>query len=279
MKVYDILRLHPEWIADPKAHRAEIGDFAHTYIWELFKMDAQIRDNVLWHDLNKILEVKMGINTFCGLDVEKEEITENQAKADRNKIAILERLVKAICWQLTDYSYCLQHSDIERFYLENEDELGFIDIENWPMAEIGQDVFAGLQPKIKAKSQWKGMKEDNAKELYNNLKNANLIDCNEDDFLWYFSQSKTQERATQTPPDKIKWVPKKCNNFAYFGMMLYKLMGKDRVNWMCLLNIFHTTFTSEQLKSSKNGMSNGMDSYPDKATAIEEALKVLNKDK
>ena len=275
MKVYNILQQHPEWAADPKAHRAEVGDYAHTYIWELFKLNEQLRDSVLWHDLNKIMEVREALIAFCGLDGEADQTTESQRQADLNKIAILERLIKAICWQLADYSYCLDNTDVERFYLENDGDLAFIAIEEWPTSAIGQEVFAGIKENEKtSKAKYlKGIDENKAKSIYNGLKDANIIDCTEDDFLWYFSTSKATARATQTPPDKLEWKPTAINTFAYFGIMLFeKCYNAQRVNWAQMLNTFAIKCDPEQLKSAKNGIKNGRDSYPNNATDIDKAF-------
>ena len=271
MKVYDILKQHPEWIADPKAHRAEISDYAHTYIWELFKIDEQLRSTILWHDLNKIMQIREALIMFCGLDGEADQITEAQTRADQNKAAILERLIKAICWQLADYDYHLKKADIAQFCKDNEGALEFMAINDWPTNEM---------PKKRAKEQWlKGIPEEKAKSIYKKLKEAQIIDCSEDDFLWYFSTTKAKERAanTTTPPDKLNWKPTAINNFAYFGVKVFQTMTNTpdyknvKVNWQALLNIFSVTFTAEQLKSAKNGILNGRDSLPQYATEIENA--------
>ena len=42
MRIYDIHNQHPEWVENPTAHRAEIREAAHAYIWDFFKMGADV---------------------------------------------------------------------------------------------------------------------------------------------------------------------------------------------------------------------------------------------
>lgn len=210
MRIYDIHNQHPEWVENPTEHRAEIREAAHAYIWDFFKMGADVRDRVLLRDLNAIADNRSQILAYWEYNGNP-EAEPTEYRQSRAKCAILERVFKLILRYLAYYGYILQYEDITAFYIGREDkELNFVNIEDWPtnqteaqeksLKEFIHDLHK-IEQSENQPTPYFDLGNDVAKQLYKELKGK--IDCTEENFLWYFGEDAQREGKEQ--PAKIDW--------------------------------------------------------------------------
>lgn len=257
MKIFDLPNSRPEWVENPKAHRAEISDSAHAFIWDLFKMEAPIRKAVFWHDLAALVNYRALLLDFSE--------TDGQDSDTANKILILELLIKSVAWHLNEYAYLLDSRELTDFYLERGADIDFIDIKTWPTkAQAPQNT-------TNQKGRYlPGFKDNEAKAIYKRLTDSRLIDSSEDLFIWYFGEPK--HRANQEPPaDKIKWLPETGNSYVFFCMEIKKKMCGEsgNIKWQ----LFDQAIEHKPLKSyTHTAKEINEGSYPALAGVIEKCL-------
>ena len=212
MRIYDIHNQHPEWVAAPTAYRAEIREAAHAYIWDFFKMGADVRDRVLLRDLNAIADNRSQILAI-GANIGDPDISEKEQRDNKTKAQILEKVFRYIIRYLAYYGYTLQYDDVEHFYLVRDNDLYFIDREEWPTnaQEVREkslnDFILALNDIERNEAQqiyYIDLGNDTAKELYGELnEKKTIVDCSENDFLWYFGSDENRIEKKQT--ERIKW--------------------------------------------------------------------------
>ena len=226
MRIYDIHNQHPEWVAAPTAYRAEIREAAHAYIWDFFKMGADVRDRVLLRDLNAIADNRSQILAI-GANIGDPDISEKEQRDNKTKAQILEKVFRYIIRYLAYYGYTLQYDDVEHFYLVRDNDLYFIDREEWPTnaQEVREkslnDFILALNDIERNEAQqiyYIDLGNDTAKELYGELnEKKTIVDCSENDFLWYFGSD--EKRIEKKQPERIKWNDD-AKKLAYLNLLL-----------------------------------------------------------
>ncbi len=292
MRIYDIHNQHPEWVENPTAHRAEIREAAHAYIWDFFKMGADVRDRVLLRDLNAIADNRNQIITYWEYNGSP-EAEPTAYKQDRTKCYILEKVFGYIIRYLSYYGYALQYADIEQFYIGRENtELKFIAPEDWPstgkpqanedFAEIA-DKLRQFERKESQQANYINIGDKLAESLYKELTDIKVInDCSRNDFLWYFGEDSHRTKTKQ--PNKIKWYGN-INEFAYFVLLLtLQIEGNVSIvmEWEKYKRIFHNSKTGKEwkgLEAAANKMKSGNNALPAKMKieSLETGNKLLSK--
>lgn len=288
MRIYDIHNQHPEWVENPTEHRDEIREAAHAYIWDFFKMGADVRDRVLFRDLNAIADNRSQIIAYWEYNGNP-EAEPTEYRQSRAKCAILERVFRLIVRYLAYYGYALQYEDLEVFYNgRDEKELNFIKFEEWYITEPNANKdFAEAYKELskilyaiehdKQDTPHFNLGEETAKRLYKELKGK--ICCTEENFLWYFGNSKLREGKEQ--PEQIEWYGQ-TTEFAALALII-TLQAEKTINaqteWEKFKQIFKNctdkrwdNLSQEQNKiKAKKKLPNKL-----KIESLEQGLKLLN---
>ena len=109
-----------------------------------------------------------------------------------------------------------------------------------------------VNPFLESDDKKSSLSVDDAKKIACKLITNNFIDCNTDDFAWYFCGE--QNRANKSKPAPLKWIGKK-NAFAYFGYLIsWKVSYRYRgcVPWKQLLLIFDGIKFGEKAPTEKS---------------------------
>ncbi|MBR4592237.1 MAG: hypothetical protein IKO35_03420 [Elusimicrobiaceae bacterium] len=294
MRIYDIHNQHPEWVEEPTAYRAEIREAAHAYIWDFFKMGADVRDRVLLRDLNAIADNRNQIQTYWEYNGNP-EAEPTEYRQDRAKCYILEKVFGYIIRYLAYYGYALKYEDVEQFYIGREDkELIFIAPEDWlttgkpqaneDFAEIA-DILRIIERKESQQTNYINVGDKLAESLYKELSDSKVIldcDCSKDNFLWYFGDD--THRTSKEQPNIIKWYGG-INEFAYFALLM-TLQTEGNVSimieWEKYKRIFKNGKTGEEwkgLETAANKMKSPKNALPAKfkIKSLECGTKLLEK--
>ena len=272
MRIYDIHNQHPEWVENPTAHRAEIREAAHAYIWDFFKMGADVRDRVLLRDLNAIADNRNQILAI-GANIGDPDISEKEQSDNKTKAQILEKVFRYIIRYLAYYGYALQYDDVEHFYLVRDNDLYFIDREEWLTTDKVQanedfteiaDILRNIERDKAQQINYIDLGDDKAKALYKELnEKKTIVDCNEDDFLWYFGSD--GNRTEKKQPERIKWNDD-AKKLAYLTLLIETYKNETLVG--TIKRIFHNykgTKRKEEwgeLSNDKSKMNSGKAEKP-----------------
>ena len=286
MRIYDIHNQHPEWVENPTEHRAEIREAAHAYIWDFFKMGADVRDRVLLRDLNAIADNRNQILAYWEF-IGNPEAEPTEYRQSRAKCVILERVFKLILRYLAYYGYILQYEDITAFYIGREDnELNFVNIEDWPtnqtevkkksLEEFIKDLHA-IEQSENLPTPYFNLGNEVAKKLFEELKGK--IDCTEENFLWYFGED--SQRVGKEQPQKIDWYGQ-TNEFAALATLITLQVDKviaTNTEWEKFKRIFNncTEKKWDKLSQEQNNIK-AKKKIPSKLkiTSLETGIKLLN---
>lgn len=211
MRIYDIHNQHPEWVENLQAHKEEIRDTAHTYVMEFFKMGADVRNRVLFRDLNAMAGNRQNLLIYSQYQGDPESDKETRAK-----VQILEKVFRYIIRYLAYYGYVLNFEEVEELYKDSivgDNTFSFIDIEEWPTnaQEVKEkslneflETLRGIERNEAQQINYIDLGADTAKALYKELNDKKtIIECSEETFLWYFGSDKN--RADKEQPERIKW--------------------------------------------------------------------------
>lgn len=272
MRIYDIHNQHPEWVEEPIAYRAEIREAAHAYIWDFFKMGADVRDRVLLRDLNAIADNRNQILAI-GANIGDPDISEKEQSDNKTKAQILEKVFRYIIRYLAYYGYALQYDDVEHFYLARDNDLYFIDREEWLTTDKVQanedfteiaDILRNIERDKAQQINYIDLGDDKAKALYKELnEKKTIVDCNEDDFLWYFGSD--GNRTEKKQPERIKWNDD-AKKLAYLTLLIETYKNETLVG--TIKRIFHNykgTKRKEEwgeLSNDKSKMNSGKAEKP-----------------
>ena len=272
MRIYDIHNQHPEWVEEPTAYRAEIREAAHAYIWDFFKMGADVRDRVLLRDLNAIADNRNQIQAYWEYNGNP-EAEPTEYRQDRAKCYILEKVFRYIIRYLAYYGYALQYDDVEHFYLVRDNDLYFIDREEWLTTDKVQanedfteiaDILRNIERDKAQQINYIDLGDDKAKALYKELnEKKTIVDCNEDDFLWYFGSD--GNRTEKKQPERIKWNDD-AKKLAYLTLLIETYKNETLVG--TIKRIFHNykgTKRKEEwgeLSNDKSKMNSGKAEKP-----------------
>lgn len=238
MRIYDIHNQHPEWVENPTEHQAEIREAAHAYIWDFFKMGADVRDRVLLRDLNAIAGNRIQILTYWEYNGTP-EAEPTDYRQSRAKCIILERVFRLIVRYLAYYGYALQHEDLEAFYNgRDEKELNFIKFDEWQITEpnankdFAEVNIAELHNMLYSLEHEKdstphiNLGDKTATALFDELKGK--IDEDKDNFLWYFGDD--CHRTDTSQPKPITWYGG-ANEFAYLCLLIKIHLSNNDANY------------------------------------------------
>lgn len=272
MRIYDIHNQNPDWVENPTAHRAEIREAAHAYIWDFFKMGADVRDRVLLRDLNAIADNR-GQILAIGANIGDPDISEKEQSDNKTKAQILEKVFRYIIRYLAYYGYALQYDDVEHFYLVRDNDLYFIDREEWLTTDKVQanedfteiaDILRNIERDEAQQINYIDLGDDKAKALYKELnEKKTIVDCNEDDFLWYFGSD--GNRTEKKQPERIKWNDD-AKKLAYLTLLIETYKNETLVG--TIKRIFHNykgTKRKEEwgeLSNDKSKMNSGKAEKP-----------------
>jgi hypothetical protein len=289
MRIYDIHNQHPEWVENPQAHKEEIRDTAHTYVMEFFKMGADVRNRVLFRDLNAMAGNRQDLLIYSQYQGDPESDKETRAK-----VQILEKVFRYIIRYLAYYGYVLNFEEVEEFYKDSivgDNTFSFIDIEEWPTnaQEVKEkslndflETLRGIERNESQHINYIDLGDDTAKALYIELNDQNtIIDCSEKTFLWYFGSDKN--RADIEQPERIKWY-ERANAFAYLCLLIkIRITGSTeykQIDWEKAKRIFSnetdSSWKSQALSNYVSGYRNN-ESLPDNfdITALSKAKEKL----
>lgn len=228
MRIYDIHNQHPEWVENPQAHKEEIRDTAHTYVMEFFKMGADVRNRVLFRDLNAMAGNRQDLLIYSQYQGDPESDKETRAK-----VQILEKVFRYIIRYLAYYGYVLNSEEVEELYV-GDNTFSFIDIEEWPTnAQEAKEkslnefleTLRGIERNEAQQINYIDLGDVTAQALYKELNDkTTIIDCSEETFLWYFGSDKN--RADKEQPERIKWGAD-ARKLAYLLLKLEEYKDKN----------------------------------------------------
>lgn len=278
MKITRYINMDDSFINEPNKNRKGIRETADNWYIKMQAIEPEnVRNNTIIHELEDVIISASAWKDFANISIVGDDeikepiIKELISDTHKRKISTLAYLYKDMVEQFisddTEIKYIggTQITKLEKKYR--------IILYDW--LNIYRDVFilwffsfkiipAGhfldgtkirhieVNPFLEDEYKKSDLSVDDAKKIAYKLINNNFIDCNTDDFAWYFCGE--QNRANKSKPAPLKWIGKK-NAFAYFGYLIsWKVSYRYRgcVPWKQLLLIFDGIKFREKAPTEKS---------------------------
>lgn len=221
MRIYTILEESPELWQGGFVNYKEVARVAHDYVCDLFKMDRERQPQVFMQDFKEIVRTI----AICNPDKYERCIEDfrgiGESEGDRKAVERQEEAIMVlgqyIVRYLKEYGFVLEKKDLESYAGRGKKLLS--ELMKPDATQAGEKPFDGFPDN-------KHLDQETAKAIFKRLHDNGYIECDDEDFIWYFCDSEYR-RIEPKPDNKIKWIGETKKDFAYLCECLtIRLNGK-----------------------------------------------------